>query len=40
MSTWVAVEMAESQMDDARHVNRLAKLLNELSERPATNQWC
>jgi hypothetical protein len=37
MSTWVAVEMAESQMDDARHVNRLAKLLNELSERPANS---
>jgi hypothetical protein len=29
--------MAESQMRDARHVNRLAKLLNELSERPANS---
>lgn len=35
MSTWVAVEMGESQMRDARPINRLAKLLNELSERPA-----
>lgn len=35
MSPWVAVEMAESQMDDTRHGKRLATLLNELSERPA-----
>jgi hypothetical protein len=34
MSTWVAAEMAESQMHDTRHGKRLAPLLRELSERP------
>ena len=37
MSTWVAEEMAESQMHDARHTNRLAKLLSALSERPVSS---
>ena len=37
MSPWVAVEMAESQMDDTRHGKRLAKLLNEVSERPVSS---
>jgi Transposase DNA-binding len=37
MSTWVAEEMAESQMHDARHTKRLAKLLSELSERPVSS---
>jgi hypothetical protein len=37
MSTWVAAEMAESQMHDARHAKRLAKLLSELSERPVSS---
>src|SRR5882672_5690632 len=37
MSTWVAEEMAESQMHDTRHGKRLAKLLSELSERPVSS---
>jgi Transposase Tn5 dimerisation domain/Transposase DNA-binding len=37
MSTWVTEEMAESQMHDARHAKRLAKLLSELSERPVSS---
>jgi hypothetical protein len=37
MSTWGAEEMAESQMHDTRHGKRLATLLSELSERPASS---
>jgi len=37
MSPWVAEEMAESQMHDARHGKRLATLLSELSERPVSS---
>src|SRR5262249_50979479 len=37
MSTWVAEEMAESQMHDARHARRLTKLLSELSKRPVSS---
>ncbi len=37
MSTWVAEEMAESQLHDARHAKRLATLLSELSERPVSS---
>lgn len=37
MSPWVAQEMAESQLHDARHAKRLAKLLSELSERPVSS---
>ena len=37
MSTWVAEEMAESQMHDARHAKRLATLLTQLSEQPVSS---
>jgi Transposase Tn5 dimerisation domain/Transposase DNA-binding len=37
MSPWVAEEMTESQMHDARHGKRLATLLSELSERPVNS---
>jgi hypothetical protein len=37
MSTWVAVEMAESQMHDARHAKRLAALLTRLGEQPVSS---
>ena len=31
MSQWVETELAESQMQDARHTKRLAQLLERLS---------
>jgi len=37
MSTWVAGEMAESQMHDARHAKRLAALLRRLGEQPVSS---
>jgi Transposase DNA-binding/Transposase Tn5 dimerisation domain len=37
MSPWVAEEMAESQMRDARHAKRLATLLTQLSEQPVSS---
>jgi hypothetical protein len=37
MSTWGAEEMAESQMRDARHAQRLATLLTRLGERPGSS---
>ena len=37
MSTWVAAEMAESQMHDARHAKRLAALLTRLGEQPVSS---
>ncbi len=37
MSTWVEKEMSESQMHDARHAKRLATLLTQLSEQPASS---
>ena len=37
MSPWVAEEMAESQMYDARHAKRLAMLLTQLSEQPVSS---
>lgn len=36
MSTWVAGEMAESQLHDARHAKRLAALLTRLGEQPVS----
>jgi hypothetical protein len=37
MSDWVAVEMEESQMHDARHTKRLATLLARLGEQPVSS---
>lgn len=37
MSTWIAEEMAESQMRDARHAQRLATLLTRVGERPVSS---
>lgn len=37
MSPWVAEEMAESQMHDARHAKRLAALLTRLGEQPVSS---
>lgn len=37
MSEWVAEEMAESQMHDARHAKRLATLLARLGEQPVSS---
>jgi hypothetical protein len=37
MSPWVAEEMAESQMHDARHAKRLAALLARLGEQPVSS---
>ena len=37
MSTWVAEEMAESQMHDGRHAKRLAALLTRLGEQPVSS---
>ena len=37
MSNWVVEEMAESQMHDARHAQRLATLLTRLGERPVSS---
>src|SRR5262245_47831012 len=37
MDNWVAEEMAESQMHDARHAKRLATLLVRLSEQPVNS---
>jgi hypothetical protein len=37
MSDWVAEEMAESQMHEARHVKRLATLLTQLGEKPVSS---
>jgi hypothetical protein len=37
MSNWVAVEMSESQMHDARHAKRLATLLTRLGEQPGSS---
>src|SRR5262245_40593620 len=34
MSDWVAEELAESQVHDARHAKRLTTLLTQLSEQP------
>ena len=37
MNTWGTTAMAESQMHKARHVHRLAKLLDELREQPVNS---
>jgi len=37
MSDWVAEEMGESQMQDARHAKRLTTLLTQLSEQPGSS---
>ena len=37
MSQWVETELAESQMQDARHTKRLAQLLERLSEQPVSS---
>lgn len=37
MSTWVAEEMNESQLHDARHAQRLATLLTRLGEQPGSS---
>jgi hypothetical protein len=37
MSEWVAAEMAERQMHDARHAKRLAALLSRLGEQPVSS---
>ena len=37
MSNWVAAEMAECQMYDARHTKRLAQLLARLGEKPVSS---
>jgi Transposase DNA-binding len=37
MSHWVAAEMAECQMQDARHAKRLAQLLARLGEKPVSS---
>jgi transposase-like protein len=34
MSDWGAAELAECQMHDVRHMKRLARLVDRLSERP------
>ena len=37
MSPWVAEEMAERQLHDARHAKRLAALLRRLGEQPLSS---
>ena len=37
MSQWVETELAQSQMQDARHTKRLAQLLGRLSEQAASS---